>query len=173
MVVWKEKSFSCIRTIFNIDSFYNSFSYPDWLEDHHTDGYLEVFEREGDQWSFVAPAKKSSSEFSVEEVAEKRRISPLCSTGLYYFRSVSLFIELFEKSQLTDVRYLDGQERYVAPLYNLAIQRVLKLDFIKSAIKILNVLALGRIPQCYKAYSHVACLSGQLQAIVFSGKFLK
>ena len=38
--------------IFNIDTFRYGFEKPDWVES--VDGYLEVFEGEGDHWSFIA-----------------------------------------------------------------------------------------------------------------------
>jgi dTDP-glucose pyrophosphorylase len=105
-------------TIFNIDTFRPEFRYPkntaEW------DGYLEVFVGEGDNWSFAKPLHSDTSQ--VIETAEKRPISNLCSTGLYYFKSIALF-------NLTYCDYLakpeaewEKGELYIAPLYNYLIQ---------------------------------------------------
>ncbi len=56
------------------------------------------------------------------EVAEKVRISDLCSTGLYYFRSAGLFQELYAPIAAKDPSTLQGGERYIAPLYNDALK---------------------------------------------------
>ena len=73
------------------------------------DGCLEVFYESGDHWSFVDKLG------DVSEVKEKERISDFCSTGLYGFSSVALFLEYSERSQLIK------KERYIAPLYNLSL----------------------------------------------------
>ena len=79
------------------------------------DGCLEVFHESGDHWSF---ADKLGD---VSEVKEKERISDFCSTGLYGFSSVALFLEYSERSKLIK------QERYIAPLYNELIKDGLKV----------------------------------------------
>lgn len=99
--------------IFNIDTFRYDFQKPDFAE--ICDGYLEVFKGEGDHWSFVKPLDGSR----VSMTAEKERISDLCSDGLYYFKSVHLFTELFERAKLQNL-YVKG-ELYIAPMYNLLI----------------------------------------------------
>lgn len=104
-------------TIFNIDTFRPEFRYPANIADW--DGYLEVFKGEGDNWSFAKPVNNTSTK--VVETAEKRPISDLCSTGLYYFKNIALF-------NLAYCDYLakpEGQwekgELYIAPLYNYLI----------------------------------------------------
>ena len=71
-----------------------------------TDGYIEVFQESGDHWSFV------DNLGDISLVKEKERISSYCSTGLYGFSSVDLFIKYSKKSKLIK------RERYIAPLYN-------------------------------------------------------
>lgn len=100
--------------IFNIDTFRYNFQKPDFAD--ICDGYLEVFEGEGNHWSFVKPMNDDR----VSATAEKERISDLCSDGLYYFKSVRLFIELFEYAKSQDL-YVKG-ELYIAPMYNLLIK---------------------------------------------------
>lgn len=67
-------------TIFNIDTFRPGFEFPALPP---LDGWLEVFEGEGANWSYVRPA--DGDEPLALETAEKRPISNLCCTGLYHF----------------------------------------------------------------------------------------
>lgn len=99
-------------TIFNIDTFRPGFDFPTeaWWRD--SDGYLEVFQGSGANWSYVSPSP--TEEELVLETAEKRPISDLCCTGLYHFKRASSFLEALacEREQLPE------HELYVAPLYN-------------------------------------------------------
>lgn len=57
---------------------------------------------------------------------EKVRISDLCSNGLYYFSSVSLFEESFKLfANQTDIK-----ELFVAPIYNVLIRKGLRVKYI-------------------------------------------
>ncbi len=105
-------------TIFNIDTFRPGFSHPTGFDIAAVEGYLEVFEAPGDHWSFVKPVPGTDR---VEEVAEKTRISDLCSNGLYHFRSVDMYLSLFANVETENPSSLPGGEYYVAPLYNIAI----------------------------------------------------
>ena len=106
-------------TIFNIDTFRRRFSYPaaPWLT--RSAGYLEVFEGQGANWSYVRPSAERPGEFLVSETAEKRVISHLCCTGLYHFERASEFLEAFELERARPT----SSELYVAPLYNHLISR--------------------------------------------------
>ncbi|WP_154114994.1 glycosyltransferase family 2 protein [Vibrio cincinnatiensis] len=105
-------------TIFNIDTFRPEFSYPDLSSKE--DGYLEVFQGSGDNWSFVLPENEEST--LLVETAEKRPISDLCCTGLYYFKKVSDF-KLSYNDYLNKPKELwEKGELYVAPLYNFLIK---------------------------------------------------
>ncbi|TDK36602.1 capsular biosynthesis protein [Rhizobium deserti] len=104
--------------IFNIDTIRPDFKLPDFVNDGHCDGYLEVFEGEGNHWSFVDP---SPLENLAKQVTEKVRVSNLCSTGLYYFSRTSDFLQAYASTESADPRELQGGERYVAPLYNVLI----------------------------------------------------
>ena len=100
--------------IFNIDTILLNFEKMD--KSGSCDGYLEVFEGEGEHWSFVQPKSGTLSE--VERVTEKERISNLCSNGLYYFKTVDMYQELINE-ELKQVSI--DMEIYVAPLYNRLI----------------------------------------------------
>lgn len=107
--------------IFNIDSAYRRFHLPAFASHADVDGYLDVMKAPGDHWSFAAPAEEEADEGIVLAVAEKRRISELCSTGLYYFRTAELFRQAYG-GRLDDGEPL-LRETYIAPLYNWIIKR--------------------------------------------------
>ncbi|MCU8504235.1 glycosyltransferase family 2 protein [Vibrio vulnificus] len=104
-------------TVFNIDTFRPNFLFPN-LEDMG-DGYLEVFEGEGSNWSFARPLRENST--LVTETAEKMPISNLCSTGLYHFHKAKDFIESFENYASRPKSEWQSGELYIAPLYNYLI----------------------------------------------------
>ena len=108
-------------TVFNIDTFRPGFRHPPEIDISEVFGYLEVFEGEGDHWSFAEPDPDDSP--AVLRVAEKERISNLCSTGLYHFRTVAEYLALYNEIAGRDPATLQGGERYIAPLYNSAIAR--------------------------------------------------
>lgn len=105
-------------TIFNIDTFRPDFMLPDVAAG--TDGYLEVFKGEGNNWSYVRPESPSSNK--VVETAEKNPISDLCSTGLYHFNRTDDFKRIFEIEASRPFSEWQKQELYIAPLYNYLIQ---------------------------------------------------
>lgn len=100
--------------IFNIDTFRPNFKKSSKAID---DGYLEVFKGEGTHWSFALPGKNGR----VIRTTEKDRISDLCSNGLYYFKSSTLFNDAFEHSVKEDLKAKG--EFYIAPLYNFLIEQ--------------------------------------------------
>lgn len=106
-------------TIFNIDSFRPGFSMT--KQEYAADGYLETFDGAGDAWSFVEPASPGETTGCALRVVEKERISTLCCTGLYYFKSRALFQEAYSQEQAEPSQML--QEHYIAPIYNQMIKR--------------------------------------------------
>ncbi len=106
-------------TIFNIDTFRPQFHFPDIAE--NSDGYLEVFQGSGDNWSFAKPESEISTR--VVQTAEKNPISNLCSTGLYHFASVQDYIDAYNHYLSRPVNEWEKGELYIAPLYNYLIQR--------------------------------------------------
>jgi hypothetical protein len=105
--------------VFNIDTIRPGYAFPP--EAALADGYLDVVRAPGEHWSFVRPA--ASFTRRVAETTEKRRISGLCCTGLYYFARAGDFRGAFDAALDEDGRYLEHWgELYVAPLYNTLIQ---------------------------------------------------
>lgn len=105
-------------TIFNIDTFRPGFVLPENAKD--CDGYLEVFQGSGDNWSFVLPENKNTTR--ITETAEKRAISDLCCTGLYHFHNAKDYLEAYQH-YLERPELWEKGELYVAPLYNHLIQK--------------------------------------------------
>ena len=100
--------------IFNIDTFRWGFQYPNFINDETCSGYLEVFIGEGANWSNVIPCKSKSG--VVLRTSEKKNESNLCSTGMYYFSSVSIFQEAYSLAVKSD--WSGDGEVFVAPIYN-------------------------------------------------------
>ena len=71
-------------------------------------GWIPCFEAEGDAWSFVTFDKA----MRVDQVVEKRRISPFATIGLYYFESTFLYRDAYRRYDFAGYK-----ERFVAPLY--------------------------------------------------------
>lgn len=114
--------------IFNIDTIRINFTKPsnEFLE--NTYGYLEVFEGEGNQWSFVEPLQKDV----VLKTTEKIKVSDLCSNGLYYFKNINTFCKYFKLYNYKEF----SNEPYIAPLFNLLIEdnKIVKFIKIKSSL---------------------------------------
>lgn len=106
--------------IFNIDTFRPGFEKSSKSVD---DGYLEVFKGEGTHWSFVLPGENGK----VLKTTEKDRISDLCSNGLYFFKSSTIFNNAFEHSVREDLKAKG--EFYIAPLYNFLIDNGLTVSY--------------------------------------------
>jgi len=105
-------------TLFNIDTFRPDFRFPQ--QALIGDGFLEVFEGEGSNWSFARPLSGDSQR--VAETAEKNPISNLCSDGLYHFSDAGDFIESFEHYEAQPCTEWAKGELYIAPLYNYLIK---------------------------------------------------
>lgn len=81
------------------------------------DGFIPCFVAEGDRWSFV----KLDDTGRATEVREKKRISPYCSLGAYYFQSCALYKRLYQAYYGFGDK-LEHGEKYIAPLYNQIIE---------------------------------------------------
>lgn len=100
-------------TIFNIDTIRPGYSPPE----QPGDGWIECFHGEGDHWSFVRPSPDTPGRAT--EVTEKIRISSLCSTGMYTFKSAELFFTAFDEEASSP----SASELFVAPLYQRLIEK--------------------------------------------------
>ena len=103
-------------TIFNIDTFRPGYRPPGPAS--QGDGFLEVFEGEGSNWSFVEPRRSGGC--GVLRTTEKDPISRLCCTGLYFFRTAGDFRWALARERTGPDRRLG--ELYVAPIYNHLIK---------------------------------------------------
>lgn len=102
--------------IYNIDTYVEPYEMSE--EKIEGDGFIPCFEAEGDHWSFVA----TDSTGKAICVREKERISDHCSVGAYFFKSAELYKKLYEEYYL-EGKHLEKNERYIAPLYNLMIEK--------------------------------------------------
>lgn len=100
--------------VYNIDTYVEAFEMKS--EQLKGDGFIPCFHAPGDHWSFV---KLNDNEMA-ETVAEKERISDNCTLGAYYFKSCSLYEELYREYYAED-EHLSKGEKYIAPLYNYLI----------------------------------------------------
>lgn len=134
-------------TVFNIDTFRPDFVYPCDFNILGVDGYLETFVGAGKNWSNVLPAAPGSNR--VIQTAEKAELSEFCCTGLYYFRSASLFCDAFERIENLDASCMQGGEFYIAPMYNDLIKRGADIRF--SIVPGEQVIFCG-VPDEYRAF---------------------
>jgi hypothetical protein len=102
--------------IFNIDTIRTGFTFPDSM--NSWDGYLEVFKGSGENWSFAKTVSENSTKVIL--TAEKVEISDNCSTGIYYFKKTSYFLQSLKNYSLEDSEL---KEIFVAPLYNYLIKK--------------------------------------------------
>lgn len=131
--------------IFNIDTIRKGFTLP--YNIGNCDGYLECFEGSGANWSY-AKTMDGSALSNVIETAEKKEISKFCSTGIYYFKQSSDFMEAYSFNQ-GGINQDGVKELYVAPLYNKLIQegKVIKVNLIDRQ----EVIFCG-VPKEYEGY---------------------
>ena len=76
------------------------------------DGYLEVFKDEGNHWSLYI-----LDIIIMFFIQLKKRVSNLCSNGLYYFKSINLYKKTFVEIEN------EKQELFIAPMYNSLIKK--------------------------------------------------
>ncbi|MCI3132736.1 capsular biosynthesis protein [Phenylobacterium aquaticum] len=129
-------------TIFNIDTFRRNFTAP--AAAARGDGYLEVFEGSGANWSFARTESPDSDR--VVQTTEKDPISNLCCTGLYHFRRIHDFMWALARERVAPTTTLG--ETYVAPIYNHLIQR--GADIRRHLVQAEDVIFCG-VPAEYEA----------------------
>lgn len=134
-------------TIFNIDTFRPNFIFPQELDLIKIDGYLEVFIGSGKNWSYVKPISFDSNR--VIATAEKQEISQLCCTGLYHFSKLKQFEMAFYDYCKMSQESWQGNELYVAPLYNNLIDSGCDIRY--SLIDLKKVIFCGT-PDEYESF---------------------
>ena len=104
--------------VFNIDTFVAPGAMtPDQI-DPAASGWVPCFPGPGDGWSFA----RTDAAGRVVEMREKVRISDDATLGLYWFRSAELFIDTYRRF-FADGAGTEHGERYIAPMYNLLLER--------------------------------------------------
>jgi HAD superfamily hydrolase (TIGR01509 family) len=92
-----------------------------FAESNNVDGCIQTFTATGTKWSYV----KLDENENVIEVAEKKEISNIATTGLYYFNKGSDYIRAVEKMVAAEDK-VNG-EYYIAPCYNYMIAEGAKI----------------------------------------------
>ncbi|CAA0117073.1 Uncharacterised protein [BD1-7 clade bacterium] len=129
--------------IFNIDTIRPGYRFP---FTQSPQAYLEVFEGEGDGWSFAEACDIDPDK--VIKTAEKKPISRWCSTGLYYFSSKKQFLEAYGRYADFAVETLQGGEYYIAPMYNLLIDDGVDVRMHRIAV---DEVVFSGVPSEYEA----------------------
>lgn len=106
--------------IYNCDTEFLAPLLREEIESAKFDGIIPCSKEPGNEWSFC----QVDHNHYVIKVKEKERISNWASVGYYYFRGKKLLQEL---TQLELQRKGATTEAYVAPLYNLYLERKLKI----------------------------------------------
>lgn len=120
--------------IYNIDTYVEPYELK--FTDICGDGYIPCFCAAGEHWSFA----RIDENGKVVEVREKNRISDYCTLGAYYFSSAKLYKELYE-GFYSDASRIEKNEKYIAPLYNLMIEKGMEVN--SSSIDACKVHVLG------------------------------
>lgn len=107
--------------IFNIDTKRTSFILND--EKKVLFGYIEVFEGEGDHWSFI----RINDNDEIIEVTEKIRVSNLCSNGMYVFKNIETFTLGY--NQIYYKGYEGLNETFVMPIYQFFIDNKMPIGY--------------------------------------------
>lgn len=104
--------------VYNIDTYVEPFELK--YSEICGDGYLPCFHAEGDHWSFVRLENNK-----VAEIAEKVRISDICTLGAYYFSSANLYEKMYDDYYLNNSDKLNSSktEKYIAPIYNYMVKK--------------------------------------------------
>ena len=100
-------------------------------------GAIPYFFSQGEHWSFL---KTDSGGELISEVQEKKRISPKCSVGTYFFRDSDEFLKLSKKYLFSISKNLN-LELYISPFYDFAIKKEEKVLAIEAShVKIFGTL---------------------------------
>ena len=105
--------------LFNADTYFWADKLRSFMQNPAWEGLVPCSLEPGEAWSFARvnqPTERSPQ--SILEVTEKKRISPWCSVGFYFFRDLEIFRQ-FAKLELEEKK--DG-ECFVSVIYNRYIK---------------------------------------------------
>ena len=119
--------------VYNIDTYVEPYEMK--YADISGDGHIPCFHAEGDHWSFA----RLNEDGKVAEVREKLRISDNCTLGAYYFSSAQLYKNLYEE-YYADGSRMEKNEKYIAPLYNIMIEKGMPVTISIVDVKKVHVL---------------------------------
>ena len=132
--------------LYNCDTYFDGTRLNEKLSDRLWEGLIPCSIESGDSWSFSRVKQFSDCDvMETLQVEEKKRISDLCSVGLYFFRSGELFAE-YARRESNEV---SGTEKYIAPLYNRYIAENKKI----GTLLVKNFKAFGSTEQISKYWN--------------------
>ena len=105
-------------------------------------GIIPYFNSEGQNWSFIEIKNDL-----ITEVKEKERISNNCSVGTYLFKDSEKFYNLANQ-YLEEIKDDELNEFYIAPFYDYAISKTLKIYPIKCS----HVMIYGTCSELLKTF---------------------
>lgn len=100
-------------------------SYVQQFQDREVDAGTIVFQSKDPRWSYISVGQGKN----VRQVAEKRVIGPLATTGVFYFRSAEIFRSAAEWCFVNNAK--DRGLYYVSTALNAVIMRELKVEYIE------------------------------------------
>jgi NDP-sugar pyrophosphorylase family protein len=101
---------------------YLEFEIDQYLQSSVNDGLVMTMRASGNKWSYI----KTDQLGFVNEVAEKKEISEIATTGVYNFKKGSMFVDGAHEMINNNDR-VNG-EFYVAPVFNYLIRKNLKIN---------------------------------------------
>ena len=116
--------------VFNCDTLMEKVDESWFQKVSGSDGALGVFHSTNPSLSYV----RINSDGKVEETAEKKMISNLGSSGLYWFKAKSSFL---------DLKFDSKHEAYIAPMYNQMIERNQHVVAVQND----DVFPIGTLPE--------------------------
>lgn len=120
--------------IFNIDTLVRPGAMSPEATPKDAIGWIPCFPGPGEGWSFA----RTDETGRVVELREKSRISEHATVGFYWFRTASLYIDMYKKYFSAGGE--EKGERYVAPLYNQLIADGMDVRIASLAIDDIGML---------------------------------
>lgn len=101
------------------------------FEDNLTDAYIFTFRSDIEKYSYA----KANKENVVSDVAEKKVISSNAITGVYLFRSPSIFLEAIESASKIFGNFSYKGLLYISPILNALIAKKKQIKIIQTTLE--------------------------------------
>lgn len=98
---------------------------------NNTDAYIYTFKSNNECYSYA----KANNENIVLEIAEKKVISSNAITGVYLFRSPSIYLEAISNASGFFKKFVHKNLLYVSPILNTLIENKKEIKIINTALE--------------------------------------